>query len=67
MSLVYFHIFLMSTAIVFAFAFGIWETENYSSAKKIFDLIMAVFSFIFSIGLSVYLAWFIKKKKPFMK
>ena len=67
MSLVYFHIFLISIGVVFAFFFGIWEFENFSTLHKTFDLAGGIVSFVFSFMLACYLVWFIRKKKPFMK
>lgn len=67
MSLIYFHIFLISVGIVFSLGFGIWELSQFSATAKMFDLITGVVAFIFSSGLLIYLIWFIRKKKPQMK
>jgi len=67
MSLIYFHIFLMSAGILFSFAFTLWEQVHYGNSHKLFDLAGAIISAIFTAGLIVYLIWFIKKKKPHMK
>jgi len=64
MSLIYFHIFLMSTGIIFSFGFGLWELSSFSASHKVLDLAMAIASFVFAVGLAVYLIWFVKKKKP---
>jgi len=66
MSLIYFHIFLMSCGILFSLGFSLWEFSAYASLHKLFDLVTAVISLVFSIGLLLYLIWFIKKKKPYM-
>ena len=67
MSLIYFHMFLISTGIVFSFGFGFWELSSFSASHKTLDLATAIGSFVFAVGLTVYLIWFIKKKKPEMK
>lgn len=66
MSLIYFHMVLMLTGIVFFFGLGFWELSSFSASHKALDLAMAIGSFIFAVGLVVYLIWFIKKKKPQM-
>ena len=67
MGLIYFHVVLMLTGIAFFFFFGIWELSNYMEMSKTFDLVTGIASFVFSIVLLCYLAWFITKKKPLMK
>ena len=67
MSLVYFHIFLIFTGVLFSFFLGFWELGNFSNTRQIFDLVTGILSFIFSVVLICYLVWFIKKKKPLMK
>ncbi len=66
MSLIYFHIFLISTGILFSFGFALWELGNFDALHKMVDLIMVFGSFLFGIVLFIYLIWFIKKKKPQM-
>lgn len=66
MSLIYFHIVLMLTGAAFFFGFGLWELSSFSTSHQVLDLAMAIGSFVFAVGLTVYLIWFIKKKKPQM-
>ncbi len=66
MSLIYFHIFLMSTGVLFSFGFALWEFSNFGTSHKIVDLLTAAGSFVFGVALFIYLVWFIKKKKPQM-
>ena len=63
MSLIYFHILLIATAIVFAVGFGAWEFSAYAKAAKTIDLASSIGSFLAGAGLFVYLVWFIKKRK----
>ena len=67
MSLIYFHIALISSGIAFFSFFSIWELGSFADTHKAFDLAMAISSFIFSFALACYLIWFLKKKKPLMK
>ena len=67
MSLVYFHIFLITVAVIFAAGFGFWELARFGNTDSQTDLWVSVVSFVFALGSAVYLAWFIKKKKPSMK
>ncbi|PIQ85793.1 MAG: hypothetical protein COV74_07175 [Candidatus Omnitrophica bacterium CG11_big_fil_rev_8_21_14_0_20_45_26] len=66
MSLIYFHIFLMSVAVVFAGGFGLWEAQLFQRSHQTLDLVTAVSSVILGIGILIYLIWFIRKKKPAM-
>ena len=67
MSLIYFHILLISIAIVFSLGFGLWEASAYSHVVRMIDLVAAIGSFAVAFGLIFYLVWFIKKKMPAMK
>jgi len=67
MSLIYFHIFLISTGILFSLGFSVWEFVNYQINHAAFDFIVATLSGCFTIGLFIYLIWFIKTKKSQMK
>lgn len=67
MSLVYFHIALISTAILFSFGMGIWGIERYLSQRQILDLLTGIGSFIVSFLFTFYLLWFLKKKKQIWK
>ena len=66
MSLIYFHMVLISTAILFSIGLGIWELGSFSNVHRILDLGVGIGSFVFALGLACYLIWFIKKKKPTM-
>ena len=66
MSLIYFHMFLISTGVIFSFGFGLWELGHFSNAHKHIDLITGIVSFAFAFLLLCYLIWFVKKKKPTM-
>ena len=66
MSLVYFHIFLISVGILFSLGFGFWELNQHAQTGLTFDLATGIAAFAFGVLLAGYLAWFIKKKKPTM-
>ena len=66
MSLIYFHILLISSAIVFALWFGQWEFSAYFNTHQILDLASGIGSLVISILLGIYFVWFIKKKFPTM-
>lgn len=66
MSLIYFHIFLITTGVAFSLGFGLREFGNFSASHKTIDLITGAGSFVFAVLLASYLIWFIKKKKPTM-
>ena len=63
MSLIYFHIFLISCAIIFGAGFGFWELAHFKATGALIDLISAIGSFLAAAGLALYLAWFLKKNK----
>jgi len=67
MSLINFHIFLISTATIFGFWFGSWEFAAFSHSKSYIDLAAAIGSTAASFALAIYLIWFVKKKKPMLK
>jgi len=61
MSLLYFHVFLISTASVFGFYFGWWQISAYLKSGQNLELMAAVSSVIASFALLIYLFWFIRK------
>tara|TARA_Y100000766_G_C18719502_1_gene513162 strand:- start:513 stop:719 length:207 start_codon:yes stop_codon:yes gene_type:complete len=63
MSLKAFHLVFILLSILFSLAFGIWAIVNYSSTEKIAELILGVVSLLGSLGMSVYLYFFLKKFK----
>ena len=63
MSLKAFHLVFIVLSIVFTLAFGIWAIVNFSSSEKISELILGVISLLGSLGMSVYLYFFMKKFK----
>jgi len=67
MSLIYFHIFLMVTSIVFSFFMGIQVMGIYWNHKLTIDLVCGVGSFVFGLSVLIYLVWFIRHKLPLMK
>ena len=66
MSLVYFHITLITVAVLFSFGLGFWELTSFSNLHQQADLWAGIVSFLFSVSAVCYLVWFIRKKKPGM-
>ncbi len=66
MSLIYFHIGLISIATLFGVAVGFWELNAYAKSAKVVDLAAGIGFFVIAAGLAIYLIWFIQKKKPGM-
>ena len=63
MSLIYFHLVLIGTAIAFAFGLGVWGIEHFAKSQSLVELGTGVGSFIVAFLLAVYLGWFIQKNK----
>lgn len=63
MSLIQFHILLISISIFFGAGFGIWEMVRYAGSSERIDLWTGIASFAASGGFSVYLAWFLRRLK----
>ena len=61
MSLLYFHIVLIGSAILFAFGLGVWEIERFLGSKNIWDLLTGIGSFAAAAILAVYLGGFVRK------
>ena len=63
MSLKAFHLIFITLSIFFSLTFGIWAVVNHGSSGKTADLFMGIISLVGTIGLSVYLRYFLKKLK----
>ena len=63
MSLKAFHLIFITLSIFFMLMFGIWAVVNHGSSGKTADLFMGIISLVGTIGLSVYLRYFLKKLK----
>ena len=63
MSLKAFHLVFIILSIMFTLMFGIWGVVNHGSSGKTAELVMGILSLIGTIGLSIYLYFFLKKFK----
>tara|TARA_B100000929_G_scaffold238184_1_gene195020 strand:- start:299 stop:505 length:207 start_codon:yes stop_codon:yes gene_type:complete len=63
MSLKAFHLVFIILSIMFTLMFGIWGVVNHGSSGKTAELVMGVLSLMGTLGLSVYLYFFLKKFK----
>ena len=63
MSLKAFHLIFITLSIFFTLMCGIWAVVNHGSSGKTADLFMGIISLVGTIGLSVYLRYFLKKLK----
>jgi len=63
MSLKAFHLIFIILSILFSLVFGIWAVVNYSSSDKMEELILGIISLLGSVGMSIYLYFFLKKFK----
>jgi hypothetical protein len=63
MSLKAFHIFFIILSIFFTLMFGVWAVVNHSSSGETAELVMGIISLVGTVGLSVYLRYFLKKLK----
>jgi ABC-type phosphate/phosphonate transport system permease subunit len=50
-------------SILFSLVFGIWAIVHYGSSEKIAELILGIISLLGTVGMSVYLYFFLKKFK----
>ena len=50
-------------SILFTLMFGIWGVVNHGSSGKTAELVMGILSLIGTVGLSIYLYFFLKKFK----
>ena len=65
MSLIHFHIFLISVSILFGIGFGFWEIAHSAGSKCMIDCWTGIASFAAAAVLAAYLTWFccrLKKK-----
>ncbi len=63
MSLKAFHLVFIVISILFSLVFGIWAVINYGSSEKVAELVLGIISLLGSVGMSVYLYFFLKKFK----
>ena len=63
MSLKAFHLVFIILSILFLFVFGIWGVVNHGSNGKTAELVMGILSLVGTVGLSIYLYFFLKKIK----
>ena len=63
MSLKAFHLVFIILSIMFTLMFGIWGVVNHGSSGKTAELVMSILSLIGTVGLSIYLYFFLKKFK----
>jgi len=61
MSLIYFHIFLISVAVLFSFGVGFWGFDSYASSQAAADLWTGIGSIVFAFLLICYLFVFLKR------
>ena len=63
MSLKAFHLVFIILSIFFTLMFGIWAVVNHGSSGKTAELVLGILSLVGTVGLSVYLRYFLKKLK----
>ncbi len=63
MSLRAFHIFFILVSIAFFLGFGVREIHFHELNGQSLDLLMAIGSFALGAAASVYLVWFVKRKR----
>ena len=63
MSLVQFHIVLISVSILFGIGFGFWEMAHYTGSHCRMDCWTGIASFAAAAALSVYLLCFLRRLK----
>ncbi len=63
MGLKAFHLFFIVAADLLAVGFGAWCIRDYMDTSNTTNLILGILGFAASLGLSIYLAWFLKKLK----
>ena len=67
MSLLRFHIVLITAAILLSAGLGFWGLEEYGAAPNRLTALTAVLSFSLGAVLVIYLVWFVTKKLPRFK
>jgi hypothetical protein len=63
MSLKAFHLIFIIISIFFTLIFGVWAVANHSSSGETAELVVGIISLVGTVGLSVYLRYFLKKLK----
>jgi hypothetical protein len=63
MSLKAFHLVFIILSILFTLLLGIWGVVNHGSSEKTGELVLGIISLAGTLGLSVYLRYFLKKFK----
>ena len=63
MSLKAFHLVFIILSILLTLMFGIWGVVNHGSSGKTAELVMGIISMVGTIGLTVYLRYFLKRLK----
>ncbi|MDC0064980.1 hypothetical protein OAK15_00805 [Verrucomicrobia bacterium] len=63
MSLKAFHLVFIILSILLTLMFGIWGVVNHGSSGKTAELVMGIISLAGTVGLSVYLRYFLKRLK----
>ena len=63
MSLKAFHIFFIIVSTALTIGFGLWATQDFAATGNRVNLAMGVGSFLSSIALIWYGAWFLRKLK----
>ncbi len=67
MSLLQFHIVLISAAILLSAGLGFWGIHEYEITHSLNSAATAGVSFLTGIGFVIYLVWFVAKKLPRFK
>ena len=63
MSLKAFHLVFIILSILFSLVFGIWAVLSYGSSEKTAELVLGIISLVGTVGMSIYLVFFLKKFK----
>ena len=61
MSLKAFHLVFIILSILFSLVFGIWAVLSYGSSEKTAELVLGIISLVGTVGMSIYLFFFLKK------
>ena len=63
MSLKAFHLVFIILSILFSLVFGMWAVLSYGSSEKTAELVLGIISLVGTVGMSIYLFFFLKKFK----
>ena len=63
MSLKAFHLVFIIISILFTLMFGVWGVVHHGSSGKTGELVLGILSLAGTVGMSVYLRYFLKKLK----